>query len=46
MNAPWGSEINSYVNGAGCAAWVLLNENLDYLHCADLSWNGKKKCSD
>ncbi len=28
----------------GCAAWVLANENLDYLHCNDLSWNGKTKC--
>ena len=28
----------------GCAAWVLQNENLDYLHCDDLSWNGKHSC--
>ncbi|MBS6602314.1 MAG: type II secretion system protein [Brachyspira sp.] len=28
----------------GCTAWVLLNENMDYLHCDDLSWNGKTKC--
>lgn len=27
-----------------CTAWVLYNENLDYLHCKGLSWNGKKKC--
>lgn len=27
-----------------CAAWIVLNENRDYLHCEDLSWNGKKKC--
>ncbi len=32
--------------GAGCAAWVIYNENMDYLHCDDLSWNGKHKCSD
>ena len=28
----------------GCAAWVLYNENMDYLHCDDLSWDGKTKC--
>lgn len=32
-------------NGAGCTAWVLYNENMDYLHCSDLSWDGKHKCS-
>lgn len=31
-------------NGDGCTAWVLYNENMDYLHCDDLSWNGKHKC--
>lgn len=31
-------------NGDGCAAWVLLNENMDYLHCNDLDWNTKTKC--
>ena len=31
-------------NGDGCAAWVIFNENMDYLHCNDLSWNGKIKC--
>lgn len=30
--------------GRGCAAWVIYNENMDYLHCDDLSWDGKKKC--
>ncbi len=30
--------------GNGCTAWVLYNENLDYTHCNDLSWNGKHKC--
>ena len=33
-------------NGYGCAAWVIYNKNLDYLHCDDLSWDGKHKCSD
>lgn len=32
------------LNGYGCAAWVIYNENMDYLHCNDLSWDGKKKC--
>lgn len=31
-------------NGDGCSAWVLINENLDYLHCNDLNWNGKTSC--
>ena len=31
-------------NGAGCAAWVIYNENMDYLHCSDLSWESKTKC--
>ncbi len=35
-----------YSNGRSCAAWVIYNENMDYLHCDDLSWNGKHKCSD
>ena len=30
--------------GWGCTGWVLQNENLDYLHCSDLSWTGKSKC--
>lgn len=30
-----------------CTAWVLYNENLDYLHCPDeLGWNGKHSCKD
>lgn len=35
----------SDVNGRGCSAWALYNENLDYLYCSDLSWTGKTKCS-
>ena len=31
-------------NGYGCAAWVIYNENMDYLKCDGLSWNGKHKC--
>ena len=30
--------------GWGCAAWVIFNENMEYLKCNDLSWNGKNKC--
>jgi prepilin-type N-terminal cleavage/methylation domain-containing protein len=30
--------------GYGCTGWVIINENMDYLHCDDLSWNGKTKC--
>jgi len=29
-----------------CAAWVVEHGNMDYLHCDDLSWDGKHKCSD
>lgn len=33
-------------SGYGCAAWVIYNENLDYLKCpGTLSWDGSKKCS-
>ena len=30
--------------GRGCTAWVIYNKNMDYLHCNDLSWDGKTKC--
>ena len=33
-----------YTAGGACTAWVIINENMDYLRCKDLSWNGKKKC--
>ena len=32
-------------NGHGCTAWVLENENMDYLKCDDLSWDGKHSCN-
>ncbi len=32
------------MGGIGCTAWVIMNENMDYLHCTDLSWTGKTKC--
>lgn len=31
-------------NGDACTAWVIYNENMDYLHCNDLSWGGKHSC--
>lgn len=31
--------------GEGCAAWVLYNDNMDYLHCNDLDWTTKTKCN-
>lgn len=31
-------------NGLSCTAWVLYNNNMDYLHCNGLSWDGKKSC--
>lgn len=31
-------------NGQSCAAWVIYNENLDYLKCNDLNWDTKKSC--
>lgn len=30
--------------GLGCAAWVLYNDNLDYLHCNTLTWDGPTSC--
>lgn len=47
----WGCDINNkqgadnYQYGKFCTAWALINENMDYLHCDDLSWNGKRKCN-
>jgi len=29
---------------SACTAWVLYNENMDYLHCTGLDWNSKTKC--
>lgn len=39
------SGISSDTQGRGCTAWALYEGNMEYLHCDDLSWNGKKKCS-
>ena len=32
------------LSGLGCAAWVIYNENMDYLHCSDLACGVKTKC--
>lgn len=32
-------------NCEGCSSWVIYNDNMDYLHCSDLSWSGKTKCN-
>lgn len=33
--------------GSSCAAWVIYNENMDYLkdNCTNLSWSGPTKCN-
>lgn len=41
--------INSQIGAASeygdaCAGWVLTYENMNYLHCSDLNWDGNKKC--
>lgn len=38
-------KIKTSGSGRGCTAWVLYNGNMDYLKCADLSWDGKKTCN-
>lgn len=30
--------------GWGCTAWILYNDNMDYLHCNYIDWGGKTKC--
>lgn len=37
-------DVKCYTNEWTCSTWVLANDNLDYLHCNDLSWKGKNKC--
>lgn len=31
--------------GISCTAWIIYNENMEYLHCSDLTWGGKTKCN-
>lgn len=40
-----GCKDKSTADGWGCAAWVIYNGNLDYLHCSNLSWTGKSSCN-
>ena len=44
INKDWGVNYNGHGNGEGCTAWVMYNENMDYLHCDGLAWSGKKTC--
>ena len=30
--------------GRGCTAWVISNNNMDYLHCTGLDWDSKTSC--
>ncbi len=33
--------------GSGCTGWVLINENMDYLHCPDkLGWDRAHSCKE
>ena len=34
------------VRDDACSGWVLVNKNMDYLRCKDLSWTGKKSCKE
>lgn len=40
----YGCDLSSYRTGYGCTAWVIYNENMDYLKCNNLSWSGPLKC--
>lgn len=35
---------SNFENGLGCTGWVLEVGNMDYLHCAGLSYDGKRSC--
>ena len=43
---PFDTSCKKNSNGFGCGAWVIYKGNMDYLHCDDLKWNGKQKCSN
>ena len=34
------------MRGDGCAAWIIHFNNMDYLHCSGLSWNGAHSCEE
>jgi prepilin-type N-terminal cleavage/methylation domain-containing protein len=37
--------IDDYGVGNACAAWLIFNNNMDYVHCDGLAWSGKTKCN-
>jgi hypothetical protein len=41
---PFEADCTPSRTGLGCTAWVIYNENQDYLHCDGLSWDGPVKC--
>lgn len=40
-----GKLLNKSPNGYYFAGWILTYENMDYLHCNDLEWGKKTRCS-
>ena len=38
------NNLYSHNTGYGCAAWIIVNGNMEYLHCNDLSLTGKNSC--
>lgn len=49
---PMGTDNNTFKNNclngtyySRCTGWVIANDNMDYLHCDDLDYNTKTKCS-
>lgn len=53
VDTVWTEEFKTQCLGQGtrsdgeagwCAGWVLINENMDYLHCKDLDWETKTSC--
>ena len=47
LNTTWDEFKYGCLSGSAyqyCTGWVIVNGNMDYLHCKDLSWNGKTRC--
>ena len=36
--------LKCYTNEFSCSSWVMVNDNIDYIHCDDLNWKTKTKC--
>ena len=36
--------LECYTNEFTCSSWVMVNDNIDYIHCDDLNWKTKTKC--